>query len=146
MYFDFLVCCVPLLPFVVMEVVRPTNCTWTIVTRFSGRWPCAGLLFGPCSWCAVAMDMDDSDQEEMEEDWEKDADSQDELLAEQAGELRRLGFHPQKRLATLRHLPYGDGLDREAADNLAKIKLNLAAAVTANDRRGFQVYTRRLEM
>ena len=92
-----------------------------------------------------AMDMDDSDQEEMEEDWEKDADSQDELLAEQASE-RRLGFKPQKRLPTLKHLPYGASLDQEAADNLAKIKLNLGMAITNNDRRGFKIYTRRLEM
>ena len=91
------------------------------------------------------MDMDDSDQEELDEDWEKDADSTDEQQAELAGE-RRLGFRPQKRLPTLRHLPYAAGLEQEAADNLAKIKLNLATALTANDRRGFQIYTRRLEM
>ncbi|XP_043232367.1 proteasome activator complex subunit 4B-like isoform X2 [Amphibalanus amphitrite] len=101
--------------------------------------PCAD-----CSWCASAMDMEDSDQEELEGP-EKDCDSQDELSAELALE-RRLGFRPQKRLSSLNHLPYSGGLDQEAADNLAKIKLNLATAVTENDRRGFQLYTRRLEI
>lgn len=84
------------------------------------------------------MDMDDSDQEEL--DWDKDADSQDELSETNS----KLGFRPQKRLPATFHLPYDVDLDREAADNLAKIKLNLAAALTANDLLGWQLYTQRL--
>ncbi|XP_037083000.1 proteasome activator complex subunit 4B-like isoform X1 [Pollicipes pollicipes] len=87
---------------------------------------------------ALAMDMDDSDQEEF--DWEKDADSQDEVSEGES----RLGFRPQKRMPSLRHLPYSTALEREAADNLAKIKLNMAVALTGDDTHGFQIYTSRL--